>query len=159
MIKRHNIIDIVTNICSLLLAAIFVFSGFTKAVDPVGGGIKIGEYLAAAGINALGYETLLETFSVAESALEFLLGVHLLLGIRRKVASLMTLLLMLFMTAITAYIAATNVVSDCGCFGEAVHLSNGATLIKNVILLAASVVVFVFSARIKSLMRKETQLC
>ncbi len=157
MIRRHNVIDIITNICSLLLAAIFVFSGFAKAVDPVGGGIKIGEYLAVIGINALGYESVLMALSVAESTFEFLLGVHLLLGVRRKITSVATLMLMLFMTAITAYMAMTNAVSDCGCFGEAVHLSNSATLIKNVILLTASVVVFVFSARIKSLMRKEIQ--
>ncbi len=133
---------IITNICSLLLAAIFVFSGFSKAVDPVGGAIKIGDYLALAGVNTLGHETALAVLSIIESTVEFLLGVHLLMGIRRKLTAVMTLFLMMFMTALTFYMALTNAVVDCGCFGDAVHLSNKATFIKNLILLAASIIVF-----------------
>ena len=153
--KRRNIYGVITCICSLLLAAIFVFSGFAKAVDPIGGGIKIGEYLAVAGINLLGHNSALVALSVAESTVEFLLGVHLLLGIRRKITSVATLLLMVFMTAVTAYMAHTNAVSDCGCFGEAVHLSNEATFVKNIILLAASVVVVVCPTRYKIFIRKD----
>lgn len=148
---------IITNICSLLLAAIFVFSGFSKAVDPVGGAIKIGDYLALAGVNTLGHETALAVLSIIESTVEFLLGVHLLMGIRRKLTAVMTLFLMMFMTALTFYMALTNAVVDCGCFGDAVHLSNKATFIKNLILLAASIIVFTAPCKITVWIRRKNQ--
>lgn len=147
---KQNGRNIIVNVCSLSLAAIFLFSGFAKAVDPVGGAIKIGDYLAAFGINTVGHDTILAVLSVLESTFEFLLGAHLLLGIRRKTTSVLSLLLMTFMTLLTLYMAITGAVGDCGCFGEAVHLSNKATFAKNVVMLAAAMVVALSPKRICS---------
>lgn len=148
MKRRLDALCVLVNICSLLLAAIFIFSGFTKAVDPVGGAVKLQEYLAAFGINAIGFETVLAVCSILESSVEFMLGVNLLLGTNRKISAWGSLVIMLFMTALTLYIALTDAVTECGCFGDAVHLSNWQTFAKNVILLAASVVVAVFPGKI-----------
>lgn len=139
---------VVVNVCSLLLAAIFIFSGFTKAVDPVGGAVKLQEYLAAFGVSSFGFETVLAVCSIIESTVEFMLGVNLLLGTNRRIVSRLTLAVMVFMTALTLYIAVTGAVSECGCFGDAVHLGNWQTFAKNVVLLAASVVVAVFHGRV-----------
>lgn len=148
MKRRLDALRVLVNICSLLLAAIFIFSGFTKAVDPVGGAVKLQEYLAAFGINAIGFETVLAVCSILESSVEFMLGVNLLLGTNRKISAWGTLAIMLFMTALTLYIAITDAVTECGCFGDAVHLSNWQTFAKNVILLAASIVVAVFPGKV-----------
>lgn len=148
MKRRLDALRVLVNICSLLLVAIFIFSGFTKAVDPVGGAVKLQEYLAAFGINAIGLETVLAVCSILESSVEFMLGVNLLLGTNRKISAWGTLAIMLFMTALTLYIAITDAVTECGCFGDAVHLSNWQTFAKNVILLAASIVVAVFPGKV-----------
>ena len=76
------------------------------------------------------------------SAIEFSVGVFLFLGIRRKVASALALLLMVVMTPLTLYLALANPVSDCGCFGDAWILTNWQTFGKNVVLLVAAVSVF-----------------
>ncbi len=157
MLQKRNYLNIIVNICSLLLAAIFIFSGFTKAVDPVGGAIKIGDYLMAFGLNPIGHETSLAVLSVVESTLEFLLGVHLLLGIRRKITTISTLVLMIFMTGLTLYIAVTNIVSDCGCFGEAIHLSNTETFLKNLVLLLEAICITVFPQKINTLISYKHQ--
>jgi triosephosphate isomerase len=143
----------IVNVCSLLLAAIFVFSGFTKAVDPVGGGIKIGSWLIAFGIDASKHETLLEGLSVLLSTAEFLLGVHLLLGMRRRLTSIATLLLSAFFTVLTFWLWKTESFGDCGCFGDAVHLTPGETLLKNIVLLAAAVVVAANPTKVFALLR------
>ena len=131
--------------CRLLLGAVFVFSGTVKAVDPMGGAIKIGEYLSSFGMEwARPFEVPL-AFNL--SALEFMLGVCLLLGVYRRYTTFLTLLLMLFMTPLTLYLALFNPVSDCGCFGDAVTLTNWQTFGKNVVLLAAAVYLFIHNQR------------
>ena len=82
---------------------------------------------------------------IALSAIEFSVGVFLFLGIRRKVASVLALLLMVVMTPLTLYLALANPVSDCGCFGDAWILTNWQTFGKNVVLLVAAVSVFKWS--------------
>lgn len=157
MLQKRKYLNVIVNFCSLLLAAIFIFSGFTKAVDPIGGAIKIGDYLTAFGLNTIGHETSLAVLSVIESTFEFLLGVHLLLGIRRKITSISTFVLMIFMTLLTLYIAVTDIVRDCGCFGDAIHLSNTATFLKNLVLLLAAICVMIFPQKIHPLISYKHQ--
>ena len=76
------------------------------------------------------------------SAIEFCVGIFLFLGIRRKIASTLALLLMCVMTPLTLYLALANPVSDCGCFGDAWVLTNWQTFGKNVVLLIAAISVF-----------------
>ena len=140
--KKHIVGKVWVNLCRFLLGALFIFSGFVKAVDPLGFFYKIQDYLTAFGMISWfpSYAPLL--VGIVLSAIEFSVGVFLFLGIRRKVASVLALLLMVVMTPLTLYLALANPVSDCGCFGDAWILTNWQTFGKNVVLLVAAVSVF-----------------
>lgn len=126
-------------VLEILIGCVFVFSGFVKVVDPLGGLYKIVDYLDAFGwdpLKPLGF------FGMAlMSAAEFMLGVCMLLGVRQKLTAIGVLLFMLVMTPITFYLALYNPVTDCGCFGDALVISNWATFWKNVVLLIAVIIV------------------
>lgn len=129
------------NACRFLLGATFVFSGFVKAIDPIGTQYKLQDYISAVGMGGIVPDIVTLLASVALSALEFSLGVFVLFAIRRHLVSKILVAFMAVMTLITVWIALFNPVKDCGCFGEALRLTNVQTLLKNIVLLAASVVV------------------
>lgn len=152
--QLHSIIGIWTNVCRFLLAAVFIFSGFVKAVDPLGTQYKIQDYLEAFGWTALVPAFLPFLASVLQAMVEFCLGVYLLFGIRRKTTTLFLLIIMGLMTPLTFWLALSNPISDCGCFGDAVTLTNWETFWKNVILLIAAVSVFKWKKHITPLVTK-----
>ena len=127
---------IIASISRTLLGLVFIFSGFVKAIDPLGTVYKIEDYLKAFG----GFFT--DLLPLAEPAawiliiVEFTLGVMLLFNIRTNWTSWLSLAFYSVMTPLTLYIALTNPVSDCGCFGDAIILSNWATFWKNIVLTA-----------------------
>lgn len=143
---KESIRKIVAECCRALLGAVFVFSGTVKAIDPMGGAIKIGEYLASFGLDKLQSFSVVLSFNL--SAIEFTLGVCLLLGVYRRYTTFLTLLMMAFMTPLTLYLALFDPVSDCGCFGDAWILTNWETFFKNVVLLAAAIYVFIHNQRL-----------
>jgi uncharacterized membrane protein YphA (DoxX/SURF4 family) len=136
----NKIQKIIVEACRILLGCVFIFSGFVKAVDPWGGAYKIEEYLSSFSLDSF------NSFAVAGSFFqligEFALGVFLLAGIYRKVSSLLILLIMCVMTPLTLYLAIMNPVTDCGCFGDALILTNWQTFFKNIPLLIASIFIF-----------------
>ncbi len=146
---KETALKISTECCRILLGIVFIFSGFVKAVDPVGFAIKIGEYLASFGLESLSSLSTLAAFNLC--AIEFMLGVCLLLGVYRKYACILILVFMAFMTPLTLYLALFNPVHDCGCFGDAVVITNWETFIKNIFLTAAAVWVFMHYKRITPL--------
>jgi uncharacterized membrane protein YphA (DoxX/SURF4 family) len=123
-----------------LTGAVFIFSGFVKAVDPKGGAIKISEYLEVLGIH--NSDSIGLFLAIALSTVEFILGYHLILGLKIKRVALPSLLFMGAFTIITLLIAVFDPVSDCGCFGDAIKLSNWETFFKNTIILPFSIYVF-----------------
>lgn len=131
-----------------MLAIVFIFSGFVKAVDPLGTQYKIQDYLAAFGWTGFVPEIfpLLGAFLVG--IVEFCLGVYLFFGIRRRITPRALVLIMSVMTPLTLWLALDNPISDCGCFGEAVVLSNWQTFWKNVLLLIAAFTVLRWRKRI-----------
>ncbi|MBQ7663186.1 MAG: triose-phosphate isomerase [Prevotella sp.] len=131
----------VVNICRLLLAVVFILSGFVKAVDPVGTQYKLEDYLEALHLGGFVPELALLAVAVVLSAVEFCLGIFLLFAMRRRSATVLTLVLMCIMTPLTLWLALADPISDCGCFGDAVVLTNWQTFAKNVVLLGAAVVV------------------
>lgn len=144
--KRKDLwIKILAETCRLLLGLVFLFSGASKAVDPVGGTIKISEYLSSFGLDSLQSFSL--PFAINLAAVEFTLGACMFLGVYRRYASFLTLLMMLFMTPLTLYLALYNPVADCGCFGEALIITNWQTFYKNVVLLTAAVIAFIYNQR------------
>ena len=130
------------NLCRLVVAATFLFSGFVKAVDPVGMSYKLNAYFSHWGFFFDDDSIRLLFLSVSLACMEFVLGIYLLLGIRRRFTTASVVLFMAAMTLLTLYVYLYDPVPDCGCFGEAVVLGNGQTLVKNLILLVAAVVLF-----------------
>ena len=152
--QSHSIVGIWTNACRFLLALVFIFSGFVKAVDPLGTQYKIQDYLEAFGWVALVPAFLPFLASVLQAMVEFCLGIYLLFGIRRRMTTLFVVVIMGVMTPLTLWLALSNPISDCGCFGDAVTLTNWETFGKNVLLLIAAVSVFKWGNRITPLVTK-----
>lgn len=152
--QSHSIVGIWTNACRFLLALVFIFSGFVKAVDPLGTQYKIQDYLEAFGWVALVPAFLPFLVSVLQAMVEFCLGIYLLFGIRRRMTTLFVVVIMGVMTPLTLWLALSNPISDCGCFGDAVTLTNWETFGKNVLLLIAAVSVFKWGNRITPLVTK-----
>ncbi len=131
---------LIASISRTLLGLVFIFSGVVKAIDPLGTVYKIEDYLKAFG----GFFT--ELLPMAEVAawaliiLELLLGVCMVLNIRTQWTAWVSLLFYFVMTPLTLYIALTNPVSDCGCFGDAVVLTNWQTFWKNVVLIILAII-------------------
>jgi uncharacterized membrane protein YphA (DoxX/SURF4 family) len=140
-LKKINILKkISVEFCRFFLGAVFIFSGFVKAVDPMGTMYKNLDYLSAFGLDIFNFAALPLAF--AQLAVEFAMGVCLLLGVYRRFHSILFLAFMCFMTPLTLYLAIKNPVTDCGCFGDALIITNWQTFGKNIFLLAASIVVF-----------------
>ncbi len=128
------------NIARILLAVVFIFSGFVKAVDPMGGAIKIEDYLNAFGMSQLNPLSFL--LSVILALAEFMAGFLLLFKVWSRLSSLAVFIFMCIFTPLTLYIAIFNPVSDCGCFGDAIKLTNWETFFKDLALLPLSYWVF-----------------
>ena len=133
--------SLLINICKLLLAITFILSGFVKAVDPLGTQYKINDYIEAWGLQQYVPDMLTLAGSIAISAVEFILGICILFAIHRRVVSKLVLIFIAAMTVITLWLAIENPISDCGCFGDAIKLTNWQTFWKNVILLIAATIV------------------
>ena len=129
------------NVCRFVLAATFIFSGYVKAIDPLGTLYKLKDYAAAMSLNGLLPDWVLVGVAIALGALEFALGVFMLFAVRRHVVSRITLAFMAVMTVLTLWIFVADPVKDCGCFGDALKLTNGETLLKNIVLIACAALV------------------
>lgn len=121
------------HVLKILLGAVFVFSGYVKAVDPLGMYYKIGDYLTAYNLSLL--QPLAMVAAVAIIAVELLLGVWFVLQLFPRTAAWGMLVVEGFFTLLTLVSWQTNAVSDCGCFGDAIKLSNAATFWKNVLMM------------------------
>ena len=130
---------IIVNMARLVVALAFILSGFVKAVDPLGTQYKIADYLEALHLGAYVPDGLTLILSVLLSAAEFWLGICLLFAIRRRVVTRVILVWLMIMTPLTLWLALANPISDCGCFGDAIVLTNWQTFWKNIILLACAI--------------------
>ena len=146
--KQHIVIGVITTVCRFVLAVVFIFSGFVKAIDPLGTQYKIQDYFDAFGWAGVFSDYIPFLASVLLGMLEFCLGVYLFFGIRRIIAPRAVVAVMAVMTPLTFWLALDNPVSDCGCFGDAVVLTNWETFGKNVVLLVMSLVVLKWRKRI-----------
>lgn len=129
------------NVCRFVLAATFIFSGYVKAIDPLGTLYKLKDYAAAMSLNGLLPDWVLVGVAIALGALEFALGVFMLFAVRRHVVSRIMLAFMAAMTVLTLWIFVADPVKDCGCFGDALKLTNDETLLKNIVLSACAALV------------------
>ena len=137
----QRLLKMTVNLCRIIVALTFIFSGFVKAIDPIGLQYKLQDYLGAVGIPGFLPDWMLLIMAVLLAAVEFCMGIFLLFAIQRRLISKLIVVFMSIMTLITVWLVVANPVKDCGCFGDALHLTNTETLVKNIILLGCSIVI------------------
>ena len=148
--------QIILNLCRYFAGILFVFSGFVKADDPLGSKYKFIDYFEAWGIDDIFAPAAL-TFGIILSTIELLVGLALLLKLFPKWSSLGALIFMVVFIPITLYLAlqqnisGKELVHDCGCFGDALVLTNWQTFVKNLVIVVPVLVTFMFSNRFTDL--------
>jgi uncharacterized membrane protein YphA (DoxX/SURF4 family) len=143
------------NISRLVVGVVLIFSGFVKGIDPLGSAYKFQDYFAAFGLEFL--DPVAMPLGVLLSTFEFVLGAALVLNIRTRITSWVVLIFMGFFTLLTLYLAIANPVSDCGCFGDAIVMTNWETFWKNVIIMALVAIVFIQRGRFKNVYSRVQQ--
>ena len=143
------------NICRIVIGLVFIFSGTVKAIDPLGSAYKFHDYFQAFNIAFLNSMSL--PLAIFLCTAEFIAGFSVLTGFRQKTGILGALILMMIFTPLTLILALTNPVSDCGCFGDAIHLTNWQTFGKNMVLIAMVIVLFAWRKHIKQLFSKTVE--
>ncbi len=129
---------ILKTIFRIIVGLTFIFSGVVKAIDPLGSAYKFHDYFIAFNLGFLNFLSL--PLAILLCTAEFIAGFSVLTGLKQKTGILGVLILMLIFTPITFILALTNPVTDCGCFGDAVHLTNWQTFGKNIVLLGMIIV-------------------
>ena len=150
---ESKLAKIVRIVCCVLLGFTFVFSGVVKAVDPLGTTYKIQDYLEAFGPFFAQFSWMSFGLALGLITLEFVIGVNFLFSLHLRRTAFVALGFMLVMTPLTLYLALANPVQDCGCFGDAIVLTNWQTFWKNVVLLVLVVVLLVASRCYRSIWR------
>ena len=141
-------------IARLVLGLTFLFSGFVKAVDPMGTVYKIQDYLEAFSWHF--FEEYATALAVLLFSFEMLIGFSHLFGFRQRLTARVTTLFVVAMTLLTLVIAITNPVSDCGCFGDAVKLTHWQTFEKNIILLLLALILLLYKGELYHTFGKRT---
>jgi uncharacterized membrane protein YphA (DoxX/SURF4 family) len=142
--KTENILSFISR---LILGIVFIFSGFVKGIDPLGSTYKFTDYFNAFNLGFL--EPLALVLAITLAAAEFIIGVSLLFRFRYRLGVWAVLVFMSVFTIITFILALTNPVSDCGCFGDAIIMTNWQTFFKNLILIPFVLHIFWFRTAIK----------
>jgi uncharacterized membrane protein YphA (DoxX/SURF4 family) len=148
---------IVRNIARFIVAPVFIFSGFVKAIDPLGSTYKFTDYFDAFGFDFL--SPLAFTLAIILSTAELTIGISLLMGNLMRVTSWALLIFMSFFTILTFISALTNPVTDCGCFGDALILTNWQTFWKNIVLMAPTIFIFLNRNNFKPFTPKGSEWC
>ena len=136
----NSTMKILRIISRILVGLVFIFSGFVKGVDPLGTAYRITDYLQVYHMDWAIPLSL--TLSVILCSFEFVLGVLLVLNVKMKQTAWLVLLMMLFFTIVTYVDARHNLVPDCGCFGDAIKLTNWETFYKNIVLMVFTLLIF-----------------
>ncbi|HZX61973.1 MAG TPA: BT_3928 family protein [Bacteroidales bacterium] len=128
------------NVSRILVGLVFIFSGFVKGIDPLGMCYRLEDYFQAFGIPwAVPFALYLSIFLCT---LEFIIGISLLFNLWIKGSAWALLGMMIFFICLTFFDAVYNLVPDCGCFGDAIKLTNPQTFLKNIILMIFVIPVF-----------------
>ena len=120
-------------LCGFITGFVFFLSGIAKLMDPVGAGLVMKEYYAFLHLGFLGFSA--KFMGVFFALAETVIGTALITGVWRRVVAQCAIVLQSFFTLLTLLLVIFNPEMDCGCFGEAIHLTHGETFIKNIILL------------------------
>ena len=143
------IMKVLTWLSRIIFGVAFIFAGFTKAIDPLGSVYIFDDYFIAFGMDWLMPLSL--PLAIILNSLELVVGIAILLGLKMRLSAWAGLLFMIFFTPLTLYIAITDAVAHCGCFGDAWVITNWETFYKNLILLAAAILIFIQKDKIQPL--------
>ena len=146
---------ILRTVSRITIGLVFIFSGVVKAIDPLGSAYKFHDYFQAFHLGFL--NTLSLTLAIFLSTAEFIAGFSIFTGLRYKTGIWGVMILLAIFTPITFILALTNPVSDCGCFGDAIHLTNWQTFGKNIVLVFLLIVLYTGRNQIKRLFAKTTE--
>lgn len=145
-------IKILKHAARITFGLVFIFSGFAKGIDPWGSAYKFTDYFHAMGLDALVWAAL--PLGILLAFTEFAIGVTFVFNWRMRIFAWLGFIFMAFFTPLTLWIALKNPVSDCGCFGDALVISNWETFYKNLVFIALAIVVLVnrnwFAKQVKS---------
>lgn len=133
---------IIKQIARIIVGVTFIFSGFVKGIDPWGSAYKFVDYFVAMGLDWFNWAAF--PLGILLAFLEFAIGVGLLFNLRLKLSSWLAFIFMVFFTFLTLWIAIYDPVSDCGCFGDALVISNWETFYKNIVLIILTWIVFFY---------------
>ena len=139
----------------ILLGVLFLFSGFSKGVDPLGTAYRIEDYFIAYGVDWMMPSAVF--FSFLLNTGELLLGGLLLFNVKPRITAWLVLLMMTAFTLITLNDALNNPVPDCGCFGDALIMSNWQTFYKNLVIMALVLLVFTNRNHLSGSFRNATE--
>jgi hypothetical protein len=133
----------------IIIGLVFIFSGIVKAIDPLGSAYKFHDYFNAFNLGFLNFMCL--PLAILLCTAEFISGFAVLTGMRQKAGIWGVTILLAVFTPLTLVLALTNPVSDCGCFGDAIHLTNWQTFGKNLVLFFFLVFLFTGRKQMKNL--------
>ncbi len=145
---------VIKHFSRIVVGIVFVFSGFVKGIDPWGSAYKFTDYMNAMHLDWLIWAAL--PLGILLSFAEFAIGVALLSNAFMRFTSWLALLFMVFFTGLTLWIAIANPVTDCGCFGDALVISNWQTFYKNIILIILTIIIFIYRNSMKGLPGKKS---
>ena len=146
---------IIKQVSAIIVGLVFIFSGVVKGIDPLGSAYKFHDYFLAFNMAWLDWFSL--PLGILLCTAEFTAGFAVISGIRQKTGIWVVLLLMILFTPLTFILALTNPVSDCGCFGDAVHLTNWQTFWKNIILIILAFFLFIGRKQVISLYKSSIE--
>ena len=132
---------ILNNISQFIVGIVFIFSGFVKAIDPLGSTYKFVDYFEAFGMDFL--NSIAFPLAIILSSLEFIIGFSILFSIKKRITTKLLLVFMVFFTILTLILAIYNPVTDCGCFGDAIIMTNWQTFWKNIFLMIFTVILVI----------------
>ena len=149
--QQHTKTNYLSRFCRIITGLLFIFSGFIKANDPTGFGYKLQEYFEVFHLTAFNeYAT---AIAVVICGFEILLGALLLLSVYANAVAWGLLLLILFFTFLTFYSAFFEVVTSCGCFGDAIPLTPWQSFSKDLVLLALILIIFFNRKQLRSIIK------
>jgi hypothetical protein len=146
-IENSSEMKLLKLISRIIIGLVFIFSGIVKAIDPLGFAYKFHDYFQAFNVGFLNRLSL--PLAILFCTAEFIAGFSVLTGLRKKTGILFVMILMVIFTPLTFILALTNPISDCGCFGDAIHLTNWQTFGKNVILIVFAIVLYTGRKQVK----------
>ena len=153
--SKPFLLKITTWVIRIIVGGLFIVSGFTKGIDPWGTIFKFNEYIGAWGYEVWDSLVLVGVFILCIA--EFITGFCILTGCFRRTSSIAAILIMAFMLPLTLWLAIKNPISDCGCFGDAIKLSNWETFYKNIILTLGTLWLLFFNKKVSCLINPYLQ--